>query len=301
MIYLKLFMTAVFWGGTFVAARIAARDVDPFSASFLRFFIASLFLIALVRKEEGRFPRFGKKQLLPFFLLGMTGVFAYNIFFFLGMKTVDAGHASLIVANNPIFIALFSALFFREKLRALNIAGIGLSLAGVVVVITRGNFQGLASLAQVGWGDLYIFGCVASWVSYSLIGKAAMKNISPLTAVTGSCLTGGAALLIPALLSGLPAGLAINPLPAWSSLFFLGFFGTVLGFTWYYEGIQAIGASRASVFINFVPVSGVILGWLLLDEAIDASVILGAALVISGVMLTNWGRAGAEPRKRPAD
>jgi drug/metabolite transporter (DMT)-like permease len=299
LIYFKLFMTAVFWGGTFVAARVAARDVDPFSASFLRFFIASLFLVALFWKQEGGLPRFGRDRILPFLLLGMTGVFAYNIFFFLGMKTVDAGHASLIVANNPVLIALFSAFFFKEKLRPLNVAGICLSLVGVVVVITRGHFQGMATLASVGWGDLYILGCVASWVSYSLIGKAAMRNISPLAAVTGSCLTGTAALLIPALASGLPARFAAYPLAAWSALFFLGFFGTVLGFTWYYEGIKAIGASRASVFINFVPISGVVLGWLLLDETIGVSVVLGAVLVIGGVMLTNWKRTGAAPAKRP--
>lgn len=298
MIYLKLILTAVFWGGTFVAARVAAQHVDPFSASFLRFFIASLFLAALIRKREPDFWRLRKEELVPYLLLGMTGVLAYNVFFFLGMKTVPAGRASLIIANNPIFIALFSALIFRERLRPWNVAGVFLSLAGAVVVISRGNLAGLTAFAGVGWGELCILGCVASWVSYSLIGKAAMSRISPLRAVTGSCLTGTAALLIPALLSGLPSSLPEYPLPAWSALFFLGFFGTVLGFIWYYEGIRSIGPSRASVFINFVPLSGVILGALILDEAIDETVMLGALLIIGGVMLTNWRRqrAAGAPR-----
>ena len=118
VIYLKLFLTALFWGGTFMAARVVAQHVDPYSASFLRFFMASALLIALIIRKEGRIPRLQRHQVIPAVLLGMTGVFAYNIFFFLGMKTITASRASLIVASNPVFISLLSTLFFRERLNA---------------------------------------------------------------------------------------------------------------------------------------------------------------------------------------
>ena len=219
-------------------------------------------------------------------LLGMTGIFTYNVFFFMGLKTVTASRASLIVATNPVFISLFSVLLFKERMNAGKVMGIILCLAGAAIVISHGNlpeiFQG-----KLGWGEVYILGCVASWVAYSLIGKVIMKDLSPLHAVTYSCLIGTLALFFPAWQEGIYEQIMTYTAIDWTGIFYLGFFGTVLGFLWYYEGIQVIGPSRAAVFINFVPVSGFLLGWLLLDESINLSLLTGAALVIGGVYLTN--------------
>ncbi len=286
VIYLKLFLTAIFWGGTFVAARIVAQHVDPYSASFLRFFTASLFLLVTIILKEGQIPRLERHQILPAILLGMTGVFAYNVFFFLGMKTIPAGRASLIVATNPVFISLLSAVVFRERLNSAKVKGIFLCLTGATIVISRGDPLSIFT-GSVGWGEIYVLGCVASWVAYSLIGKVIMRDFSPLAAVTYSCLIGGAALLIPACMEDLPNLIGSLHPEDWIGIVYLGFFGTVLGFFWYYEGIRAIGPSRASVFINFVPVSGVFFGWLMLGETVNLSLLAGAVLVMAGVYLTN--------------
>jgi drug/metabolite transporter (DMT)-like permease len=288
-IYLKLFLTAIFWGGTFTAARVVAQHVAPYSASFLRFFTASLFLIVIIIMKEGRIPRLRRHQVIPAVLLGMTGVFAYNVFFFLGMQTIAAGRASLIVATNPIFISLLSALFFRQRLDAKKVMGIFLCLTGATIVISRGDPLSIFT-GGVGWGDVYLLGSVASWVVYSLIGKVIMKDFSPLAAVTYSCLIGAAALLPPALLENITELAGGFSLTDWAGILYLAFFGTVLGFFWYYQGIQAIGLSRASVFINLVPVSGVFWGWLILGEAVNFSLLAGAALVVGGVYLTNRPR-----------
>ena len=289
VVYGKLFLTAIFWGGTFVAARVVAQDVAPYSASFLRFLTASLFLFAMIILKEGRVPPPKRHQVTPAILLGMTGVFAYNVFFFFGMKTVSAGRASLIVASNPVFISLLSAFFFRERLDAGKAMGILLCLTGATLVISRGDILSLFT-GGVGWGEVFILGCVASWVAYSLIGKFIMRDFSPLAAVTYSCLIGCAALLPPALMEDITGLIGGFPLRDWIGLLYLGFFGTVLGFFWYYEGIRAIGPSRAAVFINFVPVSGVFFGWLLLAEAVNLSLLTGATLVLGGVYLTNRPR-----------
>jgi drug/metabolite transporter (DMT)-like permease len=285
-IYGKLFLSAVFWGGTFVAARIVARHVGPFSASFLRFLVASLCLVALLRLKEGKFPRLARHQVIPAILLGMTGVLAYNVFFFLGMQTVDAGRASLIVATNPLFTGLLAALFFRESLTPAKGLGILLGLAGAAIVISRGNPLDLLA-GGVGRGELYIAGTVASWVAYTLIGKVILKDFSPLAAVTYSCLIGAAALFPLALIEDLPVLIGGFYPEDWAGIAFLAIFGTVLGFCWYYQGIRAIGAARASLFINFVPVSGVFFGWLLLGEAVNLSLAAGAALILAGVYRTN--------------
>jgi drug/metabolite transporter (DMT)-like permease len=286
IVYVKLLMAAFFWGGTFIAGRVVAQGVGPFSAAFLRFAGASLLLVLITRKIEGGLPRLKRDQIIPVVLLGMTGVFAYNVLFFLGLQTVTAGRASVIVAMNPIFIALFAALLFRERLSGINAAGIVLCVTGAVVVISHGSPPALLH-GDVGRGELYVLGCVASWVLYSLIGKHAMRDLSAMAAVTYSCLIGDVLLLIPAWMEGLFSDAAGYRMVDWLGIAYLGIFGTVLSFTWYYEGIRTIGASRAAVFINFVPISAVVLAFLILGEILDISLIAGGGMVIGGAYLTN--------------
>ena len=285
LIYLKLLLTAIFWGGTFVAGRSLAQNVGPFSAAFFRFAIASVFLVFLTWKIEGKLSALKKSQILPVLLLGMTGVFCYNLFFFKGLKLIEAGRAAIIIANNPIFIAIFSAVFFKEKLNAVKTAGIMISVSGAIVAISRGN---LAELLQgnLGWGEFYIFLCVASWVVFSLLGKAVMSGLSPLASVTYSSLTGTIMLFIPAFREGLTNCIHYS-MSDWWNIFYLGFFGTVLGFVWFYEGINQIGPTKAGLFINFVPISAILSAYLILDEPLTISLLIGTLLVTAGVYLTN--------------
>ena len=227
--YVKLFLTATFWGGTFIAGRMLAADVEPFSAAFFRFAIAAVFLAAFVWKAEGGLPRLRRHQILPVILLGLTGVFAYNAFFFKGLQFIPAGRASLIIALNPIGISALSAVFFKEKLNGLKCLGIILSVTGAIVVITNGQ---LAEIWEhgVGTGELLILGCVASWVSYSLIGKSVMAEMTPLAAVCYSAFIGAGALFLPAMANGMATSMWHYSVSDWGSLFYLGFFGTVLGF-----------------------------------------------------------------------
>lgn len=284
--YVKLLFAAFFWGGTFIAGRVVARDVGPFSAAFLRFTVASTFLLIMTWKADGKFPVLAKRQIIPVILLGMTGVFSYNVFFFKGLRLVEAGRASLIIANNPVFISLFAVLFFKERLSLLKFAGIIISVFGAIIVISRGNLAEILT-GNLGMGELYIFCCVLSWAAYSLIGKAIMTTLSPLASVSYSAVVGAAALFIPAYVEGLLRDIVSYSIPAWLSIFYLGFFGTVLGFVWYYEGIKKIGPTGASQFINFVPVSAIVLAFLMLGEPITLSLFVGAIFVISGVYLTN--------------
>lgn len=288
MVYIKLLFAAVFWGGTFIAGRTIAGHVGPFSAAFLRFVVASAFLLVFVRRLEGRLPRLAPSQILPVTALGLTGVFSYNVFFFKGLALIEAGRASLIIANNPIFISLFSALLFKEKLNAVRAAGILTSVLGAVIVISRGRPGAIAD-GSVGWGELFIFGCVASWVAYSLMGKRVMDRLSAMAAVCYSSMIGAGLLLVPACREGIWHQIPGYGVWDWISLFYLGFFGTVLGFVWYYQGIQRIGPMKSSLFINFVPVSAISMAFLLLDEPVTGSLLVGAVFVAAGVYLTNVG------------
>ena len=270
MIYLKLVLTALFWGGTFIAGRLISQTMDPYSAAFLRFFIASFFLIFLTLKIEGRLPRLNTSQIFIVCLLGLTGIFSYNLFFFSGLKTIQANQASLIIATNPIFISLASALFFKEKLTFLKIIGLCLSVTGALIVVSNGHLLDIFKIG-LGQGQILIFGCVASWVSYSIIGKKAMNDLSAITSVCYSSIAGTIFLFVPALFNGILTQLPTYGMLEWTSLFYLGFFGTVLGFFWYYEGISAIGPMRAGMFINFVPISAIVLSFCILKEPITPS------------------------------
>jgi drug/metabolite transporter (DMT)-like permease len=136
---------------------------------------------------------------------------------------------------------------------------------------------------------------VASWVTFSLIGKSVMTEMTPLAAVCYSAFIGAAALFFPAVVNGMPSRVWHLAASDWGSLFYLGFFGTVLGFFWYYDGIRKIGPAKASVFINFVPVSAIVLAYFILGEALTPSLFAGGMLVIGGVYATNASRL---PKKR---
>lgn len=139
MINVKLLLTAFFWGGTFIAGRVVAGSIEPYAAAFLRFFIAVLFLVFFTWRIEGRLPLIKKNQIVPILLLGASGIFIYNVFFFKGLKLIEAGRAAIIIANNPIVIFLLSVLFFKEKLTPITTIGVLLSVFGALIVITKGS------------------------------------------------------------------------------------------------------------------------------------------------------------------
>lgn len=285
-VYLRLLAAVACWGGTFTAGRYLAPYMGPYEAAFLRFFLASVCLVWLTVKLDGSLPRLKPKQWLPVLVLGLTGVFAYNALFFTGLKTVHAGRAAVIVATNPILTTLVAAVWFKEVLTPVKLLGVALSVAGATTVISHGDPMALISQG-LSHGDLAICGCVLVWSAYSLVGKVAMEGLSPVAAVTYSSLVGTALLALPAFGQGLLGHIGGYALEAWLAVAYLGILGTVAGFTWFYMGVKALGPGRASVFINFVPIFGVLVAWAVLGEAPDATLLLGVALVCCGVYLVN--------------
>ena len=286
MIYLTLILTTLFWGGTFIAGRVLADSVAPADAAFMRFVLAAVTLAVLTRMIDGRLRLPPRDQLVSLLLLGFTGVFCYNICFFSGLRYIEAGRASLIIALNPMAITVGAVVLFGERLSLLQCAGLLISLFGAFLVISNGNPAILIS-GGIGWGEIAILGCVISWAAYSLIGRNVLKSMSPLSAVFYSALF-GALMLFPATLVG-EAPLQIHTYSSadWISLLFLGILGTAAGFSLYYQAIRAIGSARSSVFINLVPLFSILLAWIFLGETINFSVLGGGIILMSGVYLTN--------------
>ena len=284
--YLHLTLAAVFWGGTFIAGRQLAPLIDPHAAAFLRFVLASSVLLVWLYWQLGSFPMISRRQLVGVLLLGGTGILAYNLFFFSGLQTVEAGRAALIIALNPVMIAIASAVFFREGLSPRQVLGAVLSVCGAVFVIGRGDLPSLLS-GGIGSGEWLLLGCVVSWVIYTLIGKRVLYRLSPLVAVSYSSLAGTFMLGAVFAWRGGTTTTPLSDATVWVGIVYLALFGTVLAFVWFYKGVHALGATRASQFINLVPVSGVCLAVLLLDEPVTAPLLVGGMLVIVGLWLTN--------------
>ena len=286
-IYLSLVFTMALWGGTFIAGRQLAGNVPPFTSAFFRFLFATIVLLIIRRVMEGQLSLPPHNLFLKVFLLGVTGVFTYNALFFTGLQYIEAGRASLIIALNPMGITLCAVLFLKERLVPHQYAGILLSLTGALFVISNGHPSALLS-GSFGLGELAILGCVASWVSYSIIGRSVLQVLSPLTAVFYSALIGTVLLFIPALMEGFLPTAPSYSMTSWVSLLFLGIFGTAVGFSLYYRAIRTIGATRSGVFINLVPLFSILFSWALLGEIIRPTVLVGGLLLMAGVSLTNW-------------
>lgn len=278
--------TMALWGGTWISGKILAGDMAPLSASFLRFFTAAIFLYGSVWRQEKRLPTLPLAHLPYAILLGLTGVFLYSWFFFKGLQTVPAGRAALIVACIPVCVAVTSALCFRERFNALKLTGTLLSLAGVAVVLSHGNPVSLLAHG-VAPDDMLILGCVAAWTTYSIGGRLAMQHLVPTHAVMWSCVTGAALHLLPALNGGLIHDARHASWVDWGNILFLGVAATGFAYAWYYKGIQQLGASRAAIFINLVPIFAILFATLLLKEPLALSLMGGGAMVITGVIITN--------------
>ncbi|WP_319469365.1 DMT family transporter [uncultured Pseudodesulfovibrio sp.] len=284
--YVLLVLSMMLWGGTWVTGRMLAQSIHPMPAAFLRFTVASITLAFMCWRMEGRMPAFRRNQILPLLFIGATGVFSYSYFFFTGLQTTSAGRAALIVACIPVCISILSAVLYKEKFPPLRIIGALTSLVGVSVVIADGNPLALLS-EGVSRGDFMILGCVASWTAYSLGGRSVMKTMSPLTAVTWSCIFGTIMLFPAAMMNGLPQDLMHATAIDWSCIIYLGALATGLAYFWYYDAISIIGASRSGIFINTVPVFAVVMGFFILDEPIHLSLLAGGTMVVTGVYLTN--------------
>ena len=300
--YTTLLLTALIWGGTWIAGRVLVQEVAPFTAAALRFLFASLAMGIVVWRLEPQAFRLPRADWLAAFWLGLTGVFAYNFFFMIGLQHIAAGRGSLVVALNPVVVALAAWVFLNEPLRQKQWLGIAIALIGCVIVLGNGDPRRFFTGA-IGIGELLIIGCVFAWTSYTLqcknVSRRASVIASPLATNFWACASGCTMLCLAALvesLYGLHAGLNAHHTliqlaelsnTAWACILYLGVAGSALSYTWYTQGIQKIGATRAAAFINFVPVFGVALGGLLLQEQLPASVYVGGGLILLGVTLTN--------------
>lgn len=288
-VHLRLLGMALLWGGSWPAGRVIALNMPPLAASAWRFLLVVIVLGAWLYLRDRKLPRLTFKQWGAVALCGAVGVFGYAVCFLYAMQTVGAARAALVVTTNPVFTTLLAAWLFKEAFNWKIAVGMILATLGAAIVLTHGAPWKLLA-GELTQGDVLLLGCIAFWVIYTLLGKALMKGIDSLTMTTCTAFV-GLVLFWPATL--IVEGNAVwqgVPQPALFSLLFLAIGSTVLAYVWYNEGIAKLGAGVASSYISVVPVFGVIAASLLLHESLDASLLMGGALAVSGIVWMNHVR-----------
>lgn len=286
---MKLTLVALFWGGTFVAGRLVAESTTPLLAATSRFLIAALILWMVHIRMVGRLPKLTLNQFVSTALLGVSGVFFYNIFFFSALSEMPASRTAIFVAFNPIITALLVLLFLKERFPLQKWVGLLIALIGALIVITEGNLESLLIEGQavLAKGEIYMLSAVFSWAVYTVLGQRILADLSPLTATTYAAIWGTLLLMLFVWVQSPTLEWASLKVGSVLSILYLAVFGTVVAFVWFYQGVRHIGSAKSAVFTNLVPVFGVLLSIVLLNEDISSSLVVGGLLAVGGVALTN--------------
>jgi drug/metabolite transporter (DMT)-like permease len=292
--------TAIFWSGAFITGKIAVLEFPPFALTFFRFLLALPFIFALLysKEKEKWLPK--GRQWVPLVILGIIGTFFYHVLFFSALRYTTAINSSLIGATNPVLTTLMAALFFNEKLKQKRIIGIIFSFIGVFLIVTNADWQ-LISTFSFNSGDVLMFGAVFSWALYALLGRGYMRqySLSPLM-VTSYTFFICVIVSVPFVLWENPASyLSKTSVSGWASIFYMSIFASVLGYLIQMFAIERIGASRAAVFVNLVPIFTIIQSILILGESFSLFKCIGALSIITGVYLATRTDVEKERCSRP--
>lgn len=282
-LFLKLVLTTFFWAAVFHVAKYAVATVSPLYAGTWRFVGAAAVLLPLVAMREGWSLVALRRNAPALLLMSVVGVLGFNLGLFYGLRQTSAVNGALIMAFNPALTVALSALLNREPVSSRQLLGLLLGLAGVMVVVSHGSWHTLASLS-FSLGDLLVLLGSLGWAAYSVIPKRFVHGLSTLQ-VTGSTIAGGAMLMAVCAAAAAPDFLQPPSLPIAAAVAFMSLFGSVLAYMWWNQGVQALGAASVAIFINLVPIFAAVIG-LMLGQEITWAQIVGAALVISGVLCT---------------
>jgi drug/metabolite transporter (DMT)-like permease len=292
--YAALTGAVVFWGLSFVATKIALESFPTFTLVFARFSLAScLFLILMAHFG---FPAFTRREHVKMLLLSLFEPGLYFVFETTGLQYTSAPKVALIIATTPIAVTLLAALMLGERTSTASLVGISVSFVGISVLV-MGDPQFSWNLGGSLLGDLLIFGAVISAAFYIVFARDLGKSHSALEITTLQTLY-GALFFAPAFLWELP-GIKWSAFSGRSliALIYLTVFATIAAFMCYNYALTKISASRASIFINCIPVVTAIGAWIILGEKLTLIQTAGGVLVLFAVCLTNLSGFRAAPQK----
>ncbi len=282
--YLEVTFAVIVWGASFIATKVALRDLAPVTVVWLRFAIGVV-ILGIAAAIRGQFSLPKGREWVYFALLGFLGITFHQWLQSTGLQTAQASTTAWIVATTPVFIAILSTIFLRERLNWLQVFGIGLAAAGVLLVVSKGSFSSLISGHFGEPGDILIMLSAPNWAIFSILSRRGLQKY-PATLMMFYVMAIG--WLFSSILFFGSGNLADIGHLTWESLVgigFLGIFCSGLAYIAWYDGLQAVPASQIGAFLYLEPLVAVVVAWAILRENILLSALAGGVVILIGVRL----------------
>jgi len=272
----------VLWAANFIVVKSAVAQLPPVGFTFLRFTLASLTLLVLLRWREGSvgLPR---RDLVAILGLGAVGFGAYQILWTTGLTTVPAGDSALLIATTPVLVALLSVVARSDVLTPVKLAGVVISFVGVVVVIGSGPGFTLGNSIA---GEAITLAAAVCWSAYTAFGAPFVRRHSPLRAtawatVSGMLVLAPLAVVQLASMDRIPLGLDVLGAVLYSGMLAAGVSNVIV-----LNGVKVVGPTRTAALQFLVPALAVVLAFVFLREEIRPGQVLGGAIILGGVLIT---------------
>lgn len=274
--------SALVWGTSFAVSKVALASIPPLWLAWLRFVCAAAFLLIwlLIRRED---LRLGRRELLGMVAGGILGYTLNHIFENVGLALSTASEISLMMGVFPVLSLVVEGLVYHRKFSHTELAGIAVSVLGVVLIIGPGTLLGAARGRRL-LGDSLIVLSGICWAFYSLLVKNLAQSSSPAKTAMFQMLFGSLVLLPLAAAFETPPA-RIPSVAVWA-VAYLVVFCSVGGYSLYNYGVTGMTSTQAVNILNLIPVFGVLTSWALLHETILPAQVAGGAIVLAGVVLS---------------
>ncbi len=284
MIYLKLILATVIWGLTPTINKILSQYDSPFLITFFRFFFAALIFLFFF-KTLGKKNIITKSSILLFFWLGFFGFVLHNAMMVKGLEGTSAGLTSVIMSLIVVLVVLIDWVALKSIPSLQVILGIILSITGVYFVSSDGF---LHSSNQKFFNEFFIFLSALSWAIYTVICRNALRKHNEIIILTYSTFFAVLFLVpVPIVYFDIVAEIIVDPV-SMLLLTFTGLVSSALTFFWHQQAIRKIGILTTSVFLNLVPVFGVISANLILKEEINMRMAIGTVITVAGIIIVTF-------------
>ncbi|MBC7264562.1 MAG: DMT family transporter [Chloroflexi bacterium] len=285
---LLLLSMVLIWGVNFPVVKGALAEMQPLAFNALRFISATILLYLLVRLT-GQTVSVHRPDLLGIALLGLLGNGIYQLLFISGIAFTTATNSSLILAMVPITVAIMGAALRLERIPWWAWVGIALSFTGLcLLILGNGVEDGQAQNHLV--GDLLVFAAMMCWSAYTILSKPYVRRYSTLSVTVLSMASGAGLIFLASLPSLFSQNWAAVSQSGWLGLIFSSVFAIALGYLAWFTGVRAVGSARTAIYSNFTPVVTLVSSALLLGESLRPSQLIGAFVILIGIVLTHYHR-----------